>query len=207
MPTERFYHLPEEKKRLIREAAIQEFSRVSLEKVSINKIVKNAEISRGSFYTYFRDKEDVLQYIFEDLAVRVQRFCKETILQVEGDFWKLPERLLDFVLDICEKNEIITLAQKAIGHQAVMKMLENKAGFCIPLQEAKTRWLWDIYQATDCQKLFVENFEDFQILFSVCISIMVEALGEIYQGGKTWEKAKDSFHKRLNLIKYGAVKR
>ena len=49
---------------MIREAAIREFSRVPLDKVSINKIVKYADISRGSFYTYFQDKEDVFQYIF-----------------------------------------------------------------------------------------------------------------------------------------------
>lgn len=207
MPTERFYHLPEEKKRLIREAAIQEFSRVSLEKVSINKIVKSAEISRGSFYTYFRDKEDVLQYIFEDFVHQIQLFCKETMFQVKGDFWELFEQLLDYVLDICEKNKMITLAQKAIGHQAIMKMLENKAGFCAPLQETNMKWLREIYQLTDCRKLFADNFEDYQILFSLCISIMVGAIGEIYRGGETEEKAKDSFHKRLNLIKYGAVRR
>ena len=76
MPTERFYHLSEEKKRMIREAAIREFSRVPLDKVSINKIVKYADISRGSFYTYFQDKEDVFQYIFEDCVCQRQLYCK-----------------------------------------------------------------------------------------------------------------------------------
>ena len=64
MPTERFLHLSESKKALIREAAIKEFSRVPIEKVSINKIVQNANIFRGSFYKYFEYKEDHLGYIF-----------------------------------------------------------------------------------------------------------------------------------------------
>ena len=66
MPTERFYRLPEEKKRIIRDAAFKEFARVPIDKVSINQIIKEADISRGSFYTYFEDKWDLLGYIFEE---------------------------------------------------------------------------------------------------------------------------------------------
>ena len=36
MPTERFWRLPEAKRQMIREAALQEFARVPYEKVSIN---------------------------------------------------------------------------------------------------------------------------------------------------------------------------
>ncbi len=203
MPTERFYHLPEEKKRLIQEAVIQEFSRVPLDKVSINKILKSAEISRGSFYTYFRDKEDAFQFVFEDFVEQIQLYCKEAIIKMSGDFWALPEKLLEYVLDACDKHKMITLAQNAVGHQGLMKMLENKA-FCMPLKETKNRWLKEVYMSTDCSQLRVESFEDFQILFSLCVNILVEAMGEIYHAGETRERAKESFLKRLNLIKYGA---
>ena len=50
MPTERFYRLPEVKRQAIREAALKEFARVPFEKVSINQIIRNADISRGSFF-------------------------------------------------------------------------------------------------------------------------------------------------------------
>lgn len=48
MPTERFYRLPEGKRQAIREAALKEFARVPFEKASINQIIRNADISRGS---------------------------------------------------------------------------------------------------------------------------------------------------------------
>ena len=67
MPSERFYRLSEEKRKTICEAAIREFARVTMDKVSINQIIKNADISRGSFYTYFEDKWDIVSYIFEDI--------------------------------------------------------------------------------------------------------------------------------------------
>ena len=49
MPTERFYRLPEEKKRSICSAAVKEFARVPLDKVSINQIIKEADISRDVY--------------------------------------------------------------------------------------------------------------------------------------------------------------
>ena len=70
MPTERFYRLSDEKKMAIRDAAMQEFTRVPFEKASINQIIQNAEISRGSFYTYFEGKRDVLSFIFQDMEER-----------------------------------------------------------------------------------------------------------------------------------------
>lgn len=44
-----FYNLPEEKRQRITDAIFNEFSGSSGERVSINNIIKNANISRGSF--------------------------------------------------------------------------------------------------------------------------------------------------------------
>ena len=63
MPTERFLRLPKEKIEAIRIAAAKEFMRVPLEEASINRIVHDADISRGSFYTYFEDKQDLLKWL------------------------------------------------------------------------------------------------------------------------------------------------
>lgn len=65
MPTETFFNLNEEKKNKIVDAAIDEFSERKVGEASINQIVKNAEISRGSFYTYFNDKYDLLHFLID----------------------------------------------------------------------------------------------------------------------------------------------
>lgn len=86
MPTDRFARLPAEKKEIIRMAAISEFIRVPFEKVSINKIVQNADISRGSFYTYFEDKRDLLQYVFSDILMQAYDFLKKSLIQNKGNW-------------------------------------------------------------------------------------------------------------------------
>jgi AcrR family transcriptional regulator len=68
MPKDTFYNLDEEKKKKIFDAAILEFSIRRFSEASINQIVKNAEISRGSFYQYFNDKEDLYLYMITEIS-------------------------------------------------------------------------------------------------------------------------------------------
>ena len=81
MPTQRFLNLKDSKKNAILEAAAHEFARVPYSAVSINQIIKEAEISRGSFYTYFEDKDDLMRYMlrgFRDtLRKKVFEFLEE----------------------------------------------------------------------------------------------------------------------------------
>lgn len=205
MPTERFFHLPDEKKKMIREAAVKEFCRVPIEKASINKIVQNAEISRGSFYTYFKDKEDVLDYIFEDVVSQIQNFCKDFLLQTKGEFWELPRKMLDYTIEICETNKMFALAQGNSKSRVISLLLEKRddLGHC---QESINLWVKELYHLTDCSKLLVNNFNDFWDLFSLCTTNMVMTIGEIYQRGRDEEEAKRSFERRLDLIKHGAAR-
>jgi len=63
MPKQTFLNLPEEKRNIIISAAIEEFAEYGLENASTNRIVANSGISKGSFYQYFEDKQDVFMYL------------------------------------------------------------------------------------------------------------------------------------------------
>ena len=65
MPSATFFNLSEEKKKKLINAATHEFSIHILEEVSINQIIKNASIARGSFYMYFKDKNDLYKYLLK----------------------------------------------------------------------------------------------------------------------------------------------
>jgi len=63
MPTAQFFKLEKDKQARILAAAVKEFSTVPYNDASINRIIKTADISRGSFYLYFADKEDLLFHL------------------------------------------------------------------------------------------------------------------------------------------------
>ncbi len=63
MPTKTYHHLPEEKRLKVEKAAIAEFAANPLQSASINAIVSEAGIAKGSFYQYFENIEDLHAHI------------------------------------------------------------------------------------------------------------------------------------------------
>lgn len=54
-----------EKKQNLKTALIDEFSVYSIADAQVARIVAQANISRGSFYTYFEDLYDAYEWVFE----------------------------------------------------------------------------------------------------------------------------------------------
>jgi len=76
MPKQTFLNLPEEKRNKIIHAAIDEFAEFGFEASSINRIVANSGISKGSFYQYFEDKMDVFKYLMDVIANEKTEYYK-----------------------------------------------------------------------------------------------------------------------------------
>jgi len=65
MPFPTFFNLPEEKRQLILDCAIEEFAQKDYDSASISQIVARAGIAKGSLYQYFTDKSDLYRYLLE----------------------------------------------------------------------------------------------------------------------------------------------
>ena len=76
MPTQTFQNLPAEKQERVLTAAINEFCQRNVEEANIANIVRQAGISRGSFYQYFNNKEDLYVYVFETLRERRAEYTR-----------------------------------------------------------------------------------------------------------------------------------
>lgn len=77
MPKQTFFNLPDEKRNTIVNTAIDEFAKYGFEAASINRIVANSGISKGSFYQYFEDKLDVFKHLIDLLAYEKTEFFKD----------------------------------------------------------------------------------------------------------------------------------
>jgi AcrR family transcriptional regulator len=77
MPKQTFLNLPEDKRTVITNAAIDEFAEHGYKSASINRIVTNSGISKGSFYQYFEDKMDVFKYLMDVVAKEKMEFFKD----------------------------------------------------------------------------------------------------------------------------------
>lgn len=88
-----FSNLSDPKKERIMKAALAEFSRGVMDQASVTNIVKKAEISRGSFYQYFEDKEDLYQYLVKKIYKKHRKNLYQMIEKNSGDLY---QSLLDF---------------------------------------------------------------------------------------------------------------
>lgn len=97
MPSSTFLNLPAEKQEKLLEAATREFSHRPFNEASINQIIKEAGIPRGSFYMYFQDKEDLFRYLLKGYVDQLFMLLEEFLLRNGGDIFQALLELYDYV--------------------------------------------------------------------------------------------------------------
>ena len=110
MCSETFLRLPEEKRKRFLDAAWAEFTRVSFADASINQIVHHAEIARGSFYQYFKDKDGLMEYLISEDWAYLLRGYHAVLREVKGDIFALQLACFDQFL-LQQKDEDPVLAR------------------------------------------------------------------------------------------------
>ena len=97
MPSSTFLNLPPEKQEKLLEAATREFSTRPFNEASINQIIKEAGIPRGSFYMYFQDKEDLFRYLLRGYVDQMVMVIEELLLRRKGDIFQALLDLYDYL--------------------------------------------------------------------------------------------------------------
>lgn len=99
MPTNTFFNLPPPKRERLVSAAVAEFVREPYSEVSINRIIRAAEIPRGSFYQYFSDKADLFHYVLERYRQQLSAALLESLEACGGRLMDLPVAMFDRILE------------------------------------------------------------------------------------------------------------
>lgn len=74
----------DEKRQRICEAAIEIFSTKSFENTTVSEIATAAQVGKGTFYLYFKSKDELLEFLIENGIERLATFVKEqAALEVE----------------------------------------------------------------------------------------------------------------------------
>jgi AcrR family transcriptional regulator len=84
VPKDTFFNLPESKRALICDVALDEFAQYPYDQASVNRIVAGAGIAKGSFYQYFEDKKDLFLYLTSLIAEEKINYLSPLILNPDG---------------------------------------------------------------------------------------------------------------------------
>lgn len=202
MPFQTFYNLSEEKKERLMDAVRAEFSRAPFEQVSINRIVQTAGISRGSFYQYFADKEDLFFYCIEGTMNNMNHQVFLALQQSDGDIFKAAETFLAFLLqfgDSVGMSLMSNFMKQIHGSTDKRFRLENY------IPNAK---LQDIpfLEMVDTSSLNLQQEDDLALMLDIIVNELRWCICKAYLFAITSEQVQLEFHTRLEILRHGMAR-
>ena len=201
MPTERFFRLPDEKQLLIRDAALDEFTRKSLEQASINQIIQKANISRGSFYTYFEDKYDVVRYIFQDIRARAEKICEESLERTGGNYWEMMADLFQYISERCQDHRFLLFARNALACSRFGELFPF-SGENSEVEKPETLDI-KIFEKVNLSGMTIHTLDEFRIFHGLCMANIPVAMSQLDSCPEKKEEIQQGFMKKLEMIRYG----
>ena len=202
MPTERFMNLPEEKKKKIQQAAFAEFSRVPMEKVSINKIIQAADISRGSFYTYFVDKADLLDYILSDLRITTKDSLINGLKENHGDFFLCLDQIMESILHNSQLSSSGFFKNLMAGITLSDDLTQRLGCFACPKEDCRDLGPL-LYELSDKTRWELQDYEAFHDLMEIIAALSISTFAKTLLLSTPPDTALNHFRKKLHIIKNG----
>lgn len=199
MPTERFDKLKEQKRRCIGEAVIGEIRLVSCENLEISRIARRAGVSRGSLYTYFRDKDDMILCVMCWTWREALEYDMANLQSCGGDLWEAQERALDHRLEVCRTNPLfrqIYLAGKNSPNA-------YEAEFCDIREREYGAYKEWVYLNMEKARLRRRERADIDRLLEICGALLMAAVLEYICGAREEREIVLDFKERLRQLKSG----
>jgi len=204
MPTERFLRLPKEKMGAIRRAAMNELMRVSPEEISINKIIQEAEISRGSFYTYFADKFDLIKWLISDKIQEHQSFYEACMGEYKGNIWRVFDAVLKKDLKDADRGDYVDIVENLVQSSLFASMIQEniEADNADEFGCNKTLNLNKLYQMLnkDVCPLDIQGFYD---LMELHMLILTLTLKMVLKDKAPAENAENYYRRHMRILEYG----
>lgn len=197
-----FYNLPYEKRKRITDAVIKEFMERPNEKVSINRIIKTAEISRGSFYQYFDDKVDLIEIITKTMFEESSNKAKEILKLSCGDLFVMYIKMFDYFGDYSSQKQTMKIMRNIVdsfkaNDDLVSEYLKNRFNMALTNNE--------IYTMVDRQNLKFQDNESVKCLIEILTQVLKNAIFDVFVAGSDREEVRERLIKKIDIIKQGAV--
>lgn len=199
-----FYNLSEEKKNHLFDAARRELIRVTYHEASINRIVKDAGISRGSFYTYFDDKYDLVRALMSEFFSVIGKQVEGVLKSSGGDIFTMFLTVFDTTVNYTADEDEMKLFKSLFQtlHMTV-EPHESKAMFD---EVNRTEGMRKIAEMVNLENLRFTEETDVLDLLDVLFALTRKATIHAMAGKESVGEARAGLERKLAIVKYGALK-
>ena len=160
MPTSTFFNLRPEKQERLLTAAAREFAAQPFHEASINSMIRAAGIPRGSFYMYFRDKEELFQYLVRESTEPLLLAFRELLTRSGGDLFNAIPGLCEYLQShkadrgLGGMGMLSTIVERngELQKSCLIDLLDTQAVLA-QLAAAVNPDLLDIWEASDLERI------------------------------------------------------
>lgn len=195
MPSKTFYNLSQEKQQKIIDASKKEFSNNLYQDVSLNQIIKNSNISRGSFYMYFTDKEDLYFYLLNEYKANFEKVIIKTLNDNNGEIFSTFESLFTLLSNNIIKNNNSNFIKKVflnMNYLIANELLRKRPNKT--LKEYLLKYINKDY-------LVIKNECDILNLLHIIIMLFMDNLTKLVNEIEDLNIIKKYYNEQLNLLK------
>ena len=202
MPSETFFRLPESKQERIMQAIKDEIARVPYEQFSVGNVIKECDISRGSFYQYFANKEDIYLYLISDYQKLIIQIITEKLQTNGGDiFDAVWQAYRHAVRMLCYKDPR-TFRFNLFCNLHLFDTVWQQDG---SMQERIQNFdLFKDFISTDC--LTIKTEDEIRTLYSILISTALKDVAYIFITEDTEQQVLERYQAKMDLMKKGFYK-
>ena len=200
MPSDTFLRLNDEKKKKLIDASFKEFSLYNYNDVSINRIIKEAGISRGSFYMYFEDKKDLYFYLLEQHLEILINNMKNDLIKNKGDLFKMFEENIKESYNSF-KNNNINFFKKSLENVTIMEESKKTFGF------RDKRLLRELIPNINLELLNDNAKKHIEVIFAINMHLLMVTLMKLLKSDSLDEEILKDYYEQLDILKYGCVKK
>ncbi len=197
MPTEVFFRLTPVKQQHIIDAIKEEITRAPFEDFSIYNVVRSCGISRGSFYQYFANKEDIMIYLLSAYNKSVLERFKQSLKENNGDLFQGLEDGYRFVVRMLCYKESKAYRQHLFCNADFYEKLWKDHDFSIE----KYPILLDTLELIKMENLHISGRDELKTLIEICMASITRECINLLLTNATEQMAIDSFMKKLALLR------
>ena len=163
---------------LLMNSAYELFTEIGFHKTTIAEIAKRAGLGKGTFYLYFRDKEDVRDSVIVQRSGQLLHAAIDnTDLDKPGmTFYERLVTITDYIIDyLTENKELFKFINKSLGSGLLSEKNENDASSAgiMDLEEFIRELLKKRRVVLKDQRLFVYTL--IELISSTCYSVVVDS--------------------------------
>lgn len=197
MPTETFFRLSEPKQQRIIEAIKLEVARVPYEEISINSIIRQCGISRGSFYQYFENKEDMYLYLISGYYNRIFSYASASLQKHRGDFFAMLEDTFRFAVRmLCYKESKAFRRNLFCNMKLYEAIIQNRE-----FRPETTEQFESFLNGIDTSLLTVSSRDELLNFIGICIPAVLRDMACVFMDDASEQAVCERFDKKLVLLK------